>query len=112
MVEGRVVEIRNLAHLVHVVGEDDALESAQNVTEQYEGELDDRYGTCEGDLQKITEANETIETKESVSELIQAKEAATRDIDFLSEQIERARDARNKSEAIQKALNARVHSSG
>jgi hypothetical protein len=89
--------------------EDETLERIQADNQEFEGEIQDRRGTSESDLGKISDASGRIETKETVNELVNAKEAALRDIDFLAEQIDRARGAREKSNAAQEKLRARVH---
>ena len=90
--------------------EDEDLEQIQKDNQEYEGEIQDRRKSSESDLGKISDSSARIETKETINELIQAKEVALRDIDFLAEQIERARGAREKSDSIQKRVQARVHS--
>lgn len=87
--------------------EDEGLEQIQQDNKEFEGELEGRRGSSESDLGKISGAK--IETKETVSELEKAREAALRDIDFLAEQIRRATDARKESDAVQERLQARVH---
>jgi hypothetical protein len=61
---------------------------------------------------KITDAAGKIETKETLNQLETAKEAALRDMEFLSEQIERARSARERSNAAQEKLQSRVRAGG
>ena len=90
--------------------EDEDLEQIQKDNQEYEGEIQDRRKSSESDLGKISDSSARIETKETINELIQAKEAALKDIDFLAEQIERAKGARDKSDSIQKRIQARVHS--
>ncbi len=90
--------------------EDEALEEIQADTQEYEGGLGERRGSSESDLGKISDASAGIETNETVSELVKAKEAALRDIEFLAEEINRAQDAVKESDAAQESLHARVHS--
>jgi 6-pyruvoyl-tetrahydropterin synthase len=89
--------------------EDDSLEEVQTHNEEFEGELQDRQGSSESDLGKISDSSAKIETKETINELVKAKEAVLHDIDFLVEQIRRASDARKESDAIQERLRTRVH---
>ena len=92
--------------------EDEELEQIQEDNQEFDGELNDRRGSSESDLGKISDASSGIETTETVKELERAKEAALRDIEYLREQIDRARAAREKSDDIQDKLQARVHKSG
>ena len=92
--------------------EDEELEQIQADNQEFDGELNDRRGSSESDLGKISDASSGIETTETVKELERAKEAALRDIEYLRGQIDRARAAREKSDDIQDKLQARVHKSG
>ena len=89
--------------------QDSTLEKIQEDNQEFEGELSERKGTSESDMGKVSEAGARIETNETISELEKAKEAISRDIEFLFEQIDQASDARKKSEDIQERHNARVH---
>jgi hypothetical protein len=89
--------------------EDDNLDQAQDDNQEFEGELQDRSGSSESDLGKISDSGAKIETKETVNELERAKEAVLQDIDFLAEQIRRASEAREKSNTVQERLRSRVH---
>lgn len=88
--------------------EDEGLEKAQKDIEGFEGEIRDHHKSSESDLGRISESKNRIETKETVHELEAAREVAVRDIDFLIKQIERAREARERSNSIQEKLLARV----
>ena len=90
--------------------EDESLEQIQDDSKEYEVEVDDHRGSSESDLGKISDASARIETKETTNELIKAKEAALQDIEFLAEQIDRAREAREKSDEAQKDLYNLIHS--
>lgn len=90
--------------------EDEDLERIQEENKEFEGDLDERRDTSDSDLGKVSDASSKIETKETINELVKAKEAVVRDIDFLKEQIERVSDARQKSDEIQNKHQARVHS--
>jgi hypothetical protein len=89
--------------------ENDELEQIQHKGKEYETEIDKRETTSKSDLEKISSTSTKIETKETINELVNAKEAVLREIDFLSSQIERAKDAREKSDAAQRQLEERVN---
>lgn len=88
--------------------ENEELEQIQHKGKEYETEIEQRETTSNSDLEKISSTSAKIETTETINELLNAKEAVLRDIDFLSEQIKRARDAREKSDAAQRQLEERV----
>ena len=90
--------------------EDENLERIQSDSQEFEKGLQDRRGATESDLGKVSDASGKIETRETIGEMEKAKEAVLRDIEFLAGQIDRASDARKKSEAIQEKHKARVHS--
>ena len=89
--------------------ENEELEQIQDKGKEYETEIEERETTSNSDLEKISSTSAKINTKETINELVNAKEAVLRDIDFLSEQIKRARDAREKSDATQRQLEERVN---
>lgn len=89
--------------------EDESLEEIQADNEEFERGLQDRHGASESDLGKISDSKTSIETKETIDKLTEAREAAERDIDFLTEQIERARSAMENSDAVQEKLKSRVN---
>jgi hypothetical protein len=89
--------------------ENDEREQIQHKGKEYETEIDKRETTSKSDLEKISSTSTKIETKETINELVNAKEAVLREIDFLSSQIERAQDAREKSDAAQRQLEERVN---
>ena len=92
--------------------EDQSLEEIHTSNEEFEGKLQEHRGSSESDLGKISDASARIETKEAISELAKAKEAALRDVDFLREQVRMAEDAREKSDAVQEKLQSRVYGGG
>ena len=92
--------------------EEGQLDQIQNDNQEFEGGLQDRRGSSESDLGKLSDSSARTETEETVNELLKAKESVLRDIDFLAEQIDRARVAREKSDAIQENLKARIGSGG
>jgi hypothetical protein len=89
--------------------EDQNLERIQSNSQEFEGEITDHRDTSESDLGKISDSSARIETRETTNELVRAKEAVLRDIDFLADRINRAADARKKSDTIQEKLKSRVH---
>ena len=88
--------------------QDGELDDLQEKSTEYEGELQERSETGEADLGKLSDASGQIETPEAVNELVRAKEAALRDIEFLQDQEERARDAQEESERIQNEQQGRA----
>ena len=88
--------------------EDDALEQVQAETEEYEGELQERIDTSQSDNEKISDAAGKIETQETTSELEKAKDAVADDIEFLNEQNETAKVAREENEQLQQEHRGRV----
>jgi len=92
--------------------EDEELEQIQQESEKYEGELTERSDASESDVDKISDASSAVETKDTLNELATAKEAALREVDFLAEAIDRAKEAQDESERAQQELQGRVHSGG
>lgn len=92
--------------------QDEQLEHAQSENEGYEREMQENAEVEKSDINKLSDASNQIDTHETVNELVKAKEAALRDIDFLAEQIERAKRAREKSEQAQQEYQRTVHNTG
>ncbi|MDY6838834.1 MAG: hypothetical protein SWH78_12765 [Thermodesulfobacteriota bacterium] len=88
--------------------EDGALERIQTHNREFGAELDDRKGASESDLKKVTDVTASINRNEVGDKLKKAKEAVLSDVNFLAAQIERARAARERSDAIQERLKGRV----
>jgi hypothetical protein len=88
--------------------EDENLEEIQGDTEEYEGELQERTDSSESDLDKVSDAAGKIETQETVGELENAKAAVSSDIEFLREQDETAKQAREENEQLQQNHRSRV----
>jgi len=88
--------------------EDDALEQVQAETEEYEGELQERIDTSQSDNEKIFDAAGKIETQETTSELEKGKDAVADDIEFLNEQNETAKVAREENEQLQQEHRGRL----
>ena len=91
--------------------EDEDLEKIQSKGKEFEGEIAEHRNTSESDLGKISDSSAKIETKETINELVQAKEVVLKDIDFLADSINRISDAITKSDAAQEKLNSRIHTS-
>lgn len=87
---------------------DSNLEEAQSETEDHENDLQERSDSTQMDLGKISDASGRIETKDTVNELVNAKEGVLKDIDFIDEQNERAKDARDESERLQQEHRSRI----
>jgi len=88
--------------------QDENLEEIQSDTEEYEGELEERSDASESDRERITDAASKIETTDTVNELEKAREAVSNDIEFLNEQDETAKEAREENERLQQEHRARV----
>ena len=88
--------------------EDENLEEIQGDTEEYEGQLHERTDSSESDLDKVSDAAGKIETQEAVGELENAKAAVSSDIEFLQEQDETAKQAREENEQLQQEHRTRI----
>ena len=93
-------------------GQDAELESIQGENEACQEELDGHSDSVNSDLDKISDGSSRIQTGETVNELLKAKEAALQDIDFLTEHVSRAREARDESEQAQEGYRQRIKSGG
>ena len=89
--------------------EDEQLEQVQGENEDHGQELTERHGAVESDLGKISDAGGRISTQETNSELNQAKEAATRDVEFLQDHERRAQEAGQESDRVQQEHRSRVN---
>lgn len=90
--------------------EDQELESLQKENQEVENDMDDRKQSSESDLGKISDSSAEIKTQETINELVAAKEAVLRDMDFLQEQFDRAKEAREESDSIQEQHRLRIES--
>lgn len=88
--------------------EDENLEQIQSDTEEYEGELEERSDASESDRETITDAASRIETTDTANELDKAREAVSSDIEFLNEQDQTAKEAREENERLQQEHRSRV----
>lgn len=84
--------------------EDDILEQKQGESGEFENDLSGRNEFSENNLNDVENTKTEIKTKETMNELDKAKQAVLKDINFLSEQIDRARKDREHSEHIQDTL--------
>ena len=89
--------------------EDGVIDEMQEQSEEYEGDLHEHLNADEEDLDRISDASRSIDTEETISQLVRAKEAAVRDVEFLAEQVERAKEAREQSETAQREYQSKVH---
>ncbi len=95
---------------VEVFDQEDAdLEIVQESSVEYKNEINERNDSSENDLRKVSLARSKIETQDTITELEKAKEAVLKDIDFLIEKMEAAKEDIEKSEESQESLNQRVH---
>lgn len=92
--------------------EDENLEAVQEKGKEFEGELNDSQESSEKDMEKISQTESKVDTRETINELIKAKEAALKDINYLEKHVELARTAREKSDAVQEKLRAIVRYGG
>jgi len=91
--------------------ENSDLDQIQNESELFGREIKDSEKISESDLSKISDAINEFKTREPDRGFTEAKEQANCDIAILKEQEEHERREREKSETIQKELNARIKAS-
>ncbi|KMY65560.1 hypothetical protein AAU61_21605 [Desulfocarbo indianensis] len=83
------------------------LEGLQQENQGLESDFSDRKDSAESDVEKLQQTK--LDSSEAVSSMIQAKEAALRGKEFLSEQMDKTHAARDASEQAQKELESRVN---
>ena len=88
--------------------EDRDLGEIHGEAEDFERELDEQSGTAETDVGRIEDGMGSLKNEASRKEISNARDAALEDVDFLAGQIERAREARERSEQAQRGLEERV----
>jgi hypothetical protein len=110
-VEGAIENAEDVTERAFDTG-DEQLERIQQENQDFESELLDRKEVTESDVTKVSDAASGTKTSETIRELEKARDAAVRDISFLQEHLDRARDAREKSDAAQEGLRGRVHGGG
>lgn len=93
-------------------GKDNELEHVKQESNEFEKEIAERRNSSESDLGKVSDASARIETRETINELIKAKEAGLEEIEYLKNQIERIRQAMEKSESTQERHKSRIYAGG
>ena len=77
--------------------QDGELENATSENDGFRKETEERRDVSEANLGKLSEGGATIERQEAVKEILNAKDAVLRDIDFLQETVKQALDASERS---------------
>ena len=85
------------------------LEEIHQESEEHEGELEERSDSVSSDLGKISDASARIHSDATNRELVDAKESALRDVDFLKEHTERSEEARDESDRLRDEYVSRVN---
>jgi uncharacterized protein YjbJ (UPF0337 family) len=106
-VEGAIEEAENVT-VEKFDEEDEALQEVQSDMKDFEGDLQERTDSSESDSEKVSEAIGQVTTAETKGELDQAKSEIGDDIEFLKEQNETAREAREENEQLQQEHRSRV----
>jgi len=88
--------------------EDTELDEIQDQAEQFEAEIQERTEASQSDMERVSDAVAKIERQETAGELENAREAVTNDIDFLEDQTEQAKSAREENEQLQQDQRGRV----
>jgi hypothetical protein len=91
--------------------EDTELDAVQDQAEQYEGEIRERSEASGSDLETISDAAGKLDRQETAAELQGAREAVASDIEFLKNQSEQARNAREETERLQQDHKGRARGS-
>lgn len=89
--------------------EDGALEEIQGQNDEFQSELGENAESVQDDINDVTDASSRIATDVAVERLVAARDALQEDVDFLTEQIERAKEAREASEEAQRVYQNTVH---
>ncbi len=84
--------------------DDEVLEREHGDGESFQSELTERKETSEGNLGRITDATAPLETRETIDQIREGKEAALRDVDFLHDLVQRAMESLQESEDFQEDL--------
>jgi hypothetical protein len=87
---------------------DDLLEQKQGDSDEFKNDLSGKNELSEKNLNKVSDVKSEIKTKDTMNELEKAKQAVLKDINFLSDQIDRASRERERSDIIQQQLRARI----
>lgn len=88
--------------------EDDELDERQEESDQFKDDLQERSTQMESDAAAIRDVTDRIQLESTASELAEAKEAALRDVEFLTEQAAHAQESRDQSERVQREYRERV----
>ena len=85
------------------------LEEVHSETEEHEEDLQERSDTTSSDLGKISDASGKIHSDSANGKLIEAKESAVRDIEFLGVEEKQSHDAREQSQRLHEEHQRRVN---
>ena len=88
--------------------EDQNLEEIQDASQEYEIGLQERVDSGESDIEMISDAVSRITTADTHGELEQAQTSIQEDLNFLSDQNEAARIAREENEQHQQECHSRI----
>ncbi|MBM3334356.1 hypothetical protein FJY63_06820 [Candidatus Sumerlaeota bacterium] len=106
--------IETAEHVTEDIFEEDGddLEEIHDKADEFENDLQDTSGTVEKDLERISDAISSVETRETQEELERAKDSASEDKDFLGEQSETLNEILQQSRLDYEALRGRVQTKG
>ena len=88
------------------------LEEVHSDSQDHEDELQERSDTSSSDLGKISDASAEIHSDTANDQLVDAKGAAMKDIEFLEQEMRRAEEAREESQRFQAEQARRVGGAG
>jgi hypothetical protein len=89
--------------------QDTELESVHEASEAFEGEVHEQVDAVQSNQDRIREAGQQVESSPARDGLESANEVADEDREFLEDQEERARAARETSERAQQEFRNRAH---
>ena len=98
---------RDVARGVHAE-RDATIERDQETTREYSGDLDDRAGRDQSDLDRIDAADKQLHVGDSKSEISQTRDAVREDKDYLDEKVAEFRKRSEESKAIAADLRRRA----
>ncbi|KPL24860.1 MAG: hypothetical protein AMJ75_02575 [Phycisphaerae bacterium SM1_79] len=94
-------------------GEDEELsEFIDSEVKEHEQELQERSDASESDFEKVSDAADRIATDQTKDELEHAKTEIRDDMEFIDEQQQASREAREENEQLQQQHRNRVHGGG
>lgn len=111
-VEEAVTEAEDVTVDIFDEEDEELNEFIDSEVKEHEQELQERTDSSESDFEKVSDAVDQIATQKTNKELERAKTEIRDDIEFLDEQNEDSRDAREENELLQKQHRGRVHSEG